>query len=558
MDSLEGKILGGMVTAEGQGRDDGGDQESKFDSDDGWRELKNALSEDEAEEAASGSDEFSASEGREYEGSNSDEGTDSSTTNGGGATPSFSHDKLARLTSYKDMVTYLEGTGRMHKVSSIGHYVGIIDGKPRVYKESELKAKFSHLSLADEPQRSLVAYWLRDNPNIQSCQKVDFLPGQPPMSDSVFNLFPGFPLSAEGGADCARLLKAWRAIGTSLCEGNDTYFGALEKYLAHMVQCPADNTTIPYGYSFVSRQGTGKDTFFDAVGRVVGCCCTNTSDAKSLFGEHAEGLYRKLLVIFNEVEGKSTKRYQDRIKELQTSETMVVNLKYERAKTVTNYARLIMLTNKADGIAVDSASGDRRNIIYKAEARFSDTTKYDDAFWRWLHKGFKSTAFVEHLHWHLLQVDLQGTSWVELRMSVLSPFYHNCITPVYVKFMRAFCESETCISAVHFKKGERVDGDKVKLRTSTMSNGCQAWLDGNCVGERVKHVRFKQGVEADFRSVVRPVLLNGNATWEFSKAETLAFIKSRWGGPSHGGPVPTPAPLVGDMTEEAFSNKYDI
>ena len=66
----------------------------------------------------------------------------------------------------------------------------------------------------------------------------------------------------------------------------------------------------------------------NAVGWVVKqCAYTNTSNAKTLFGKHAQSLYRKLFVVFNEVDGATTHRFENRIKDARTAETMVVNLK---------------------------------------------------------------------------------------------------------------------------------------------------------------------------------------------------------------------------------------
>ena len=101
----------------------------------------------------------------------------------------------------------------------------------------------------------------------------------------------------------------------------------------------------------------------DAIGNVIDKeHYITTSDPDDLFGTHAEGFYRKLLVNLNESEDKKTFQFEGNIKSFITEPTITVNPKFVRPSTVSNHARPIITTNKETPISNDVKSKDRRYV----------------------------------------------------------------------------------------------------------------------------------------------------------------------------------------------------
>jgi hypothetical protein len=64
-----------------------------------------------------------------------------------------------------------------------------------------------------------------------------------------------------------------------------------------------------------------------------------------------------------------------------TENTITVNAKFIRPMTILNLARLIMSSNKEDGINIDIKSGDRRTEAVIATQKYLEK-RYNFAFWK--------------------------------------------------------------------------------------------------------------------------------------------------------------------------------
>ena len=74
-------------------------------------------------------------------------------------------------------------------------------------------------------------------------------------------------------------------------------------FIANIFQEPTKRP--PVSIVINGKQGNGKNIFLDAIGNMIDKDhYITTSDPDDLFGTHAEGFYRKLLVNLNESEGK--------------------------------------------------------------------------------------------------------------------------------------------------------------------------------------------------------------------------------------------------------------
>ena len=111
----------------------------------------------------------------------------------------------------------------------------------------------------------------------------------PPDTD-VFNMFLRMKRDIYGkpSDNPDKMLKPNFDVVRELCGGEDDY----AKYMHYFI-------------AIKGKQVNGKNIFLDAIGYMTDKQhYITTSDPDDLFGTHAEGFYRKLLVNLNESEGK--------------------------------------------------------------------------------------------------------------------------------------------------------------------------------------------------------------------------------------------------------------
>jgi phage/plasmid-associated DNA primase len=170
----------------------------------------------------------------------------------------------------------------------------------------------------------------------------------------------------------------------------------------------------------------------DVIGSIIGKAhYITSSNPKDFFGDYAEGFYRKILVNINECEGKDTFDYEGKIKSFITENSITLNPKFVRQTTISNYARLIIFTNKPNPIPIDVRSKDRRFVVYQSTDKYLDK-KYGTTFWEKLIKYFQNPKFIACLYDDLNNIKLDGIKWKESRP----------ITKAYLEMCKLYIPTE--------------------------------------------------------------------------------------------------------------------
>ena len=65
-----------------------------------------------------------------------------------------------------------------------------------------------------------------------------------------------------------------------------------------------------------------------------------------------------------------------------------------------------------------------------------------------------------------------------------------------------------------------------RLNQESLTDCCNKFCQTNDTKMKVNHKEFKQGVENDFSNVIKPVKLNGIATWEFNSDKVLLKLSN--------------------------------
>jgi len=300
-----------------------------------------------------------------------------------------------------------------------------IGKKSCIFSEGNILTAFRHLITETKTKDDEIKevrftnIWLND-PKIKCYNKLDFIPynGFIPEQNNtkVFNLFTGYNpkiLSKYNEEKEDIILKPFFELGVELCGGVQDHFDYLLKYFSHMIQKP--NERIPICFIIKGKQGTGKNVFLNAIGKLIGKEHYITSaNPKDFFGDYAEGFYHKLLVNMNECEGKDTFDFEGKIKSFITEDTITINPKNVRPSQIRNMARVFIFTNKPNPIPIDVKSSDRRYTVYQTTDKYLNK-KYGTIFWKKLIEHFNKEEFIACLYNYLNKQKIDQFDWLGQR-----------------------------------------------------------------------------------------------------------------------------------------------
>tara|TARA_R110002153_G_scaffold557_1_gene2665 strand:- start:725 stop:3256 length:2532 start_codon:yes stop_codon:yes gene_type:complete len=204
------------------------------------------------------------------------------------------------------------------------------------------------------------------NSNIRKYEKTDFLP--PPLDCPInsYNTFTGFRAERIKTDYCNEnidifLNHMWNLTGGSLYDKDKVAQKYLINYLAHLIQKPGEIPKI--SLVFCSKQGVGKNLFFDNFGKkILGeQYLLSTADLDKVVGRFNINR-NKLLVVMDEAQGKDTFSNSEKIKNMIDAPSLVTEEKGITPTTMTNNGRYIFLSNGETPVKV--TQDDRRMVVF--------------------------------------------------------------------------------------------------------------------------------------------------------------------------------------------------
>ncbi|BBL75600.1 DUF5906 domain-containing protein [Methylomagnum ishizawai] len=241
--------------------------------------------------------------------------------------------------------------------------------------------------------------WLK-HPTRREYSHVVFTPGllDSEMPPGTFNLWRGWGLEPRPGYLHQSYLDMVRDV---ICAGDEEAYGYILGWMAHLVQYPAD---LP-GAALLLRSGqrTGKGTFAEALGQIVGLAhyieLTNTAHLTGQFSGH---LANALLVFANEATWGGDKAHEGALKAMITDPNALMEAKRENAAMVRNYKRVVIATNNSFPVPRDM--DDARFVVLDV----SEAHKEDHEYFGRI-KGDLQGGGLESLFYYLLyDVDITG------------------------------------------------------------------------------------------------------------------------------------------------------
>jgi phage/plasmid-associated DNA primase len=179
------------------------------------------------------------------------------------------------------------------------------------------------------------------------------------------------------------------------------------KWLAQLFKHPGSKPiTSPV---ITSVQGTGKNSFFDFIGKMMGdeLYCETADPDNVLFGRFSSAIERCKFVFIDEMESGTGFKNSAKLKALITNDHHTVEKKGLDAYKIKNYAAIGFASNNPCPVKVEGS--DRRFFSY-CPKKILDQTFFDN--WRvWTKDPQNARAVYDYL----MEQDIKGVDWIKDR-----------------------------------------------------------------------------------------------------------------------------------------------
>ena len=313
---------------------------------------------------------------------------------------------------YEDHKRMWEETGwkgaTYFKVRHPPMFVALIDeGRKweQMTKGDLLQNEEDHYFEEGKTRLSFARTWLEDQTK-KEFFGLCFRPKQePPVG--YFNLFRGFDIEPKAGS-----FEVFHRVLRLIANGDQRIFDYVENWAAHIIQKPYEKTRVAIVVQ--GRKGVGKDTYFNAVGKIFGSHFFNTSTPEdNVFHKFNSAIARILLVKFEEANFQNNKENEDKLKFIITSPTSVIEKKGHDAITLDSFINVVMTTNHE--VPLPITDDERRFVLFKMSEEqridLKDTPEVKhskEMFWRGVYAEIEKPETIAAYHHYLLHKDISN------------------------------------------------------------------------------------------------------------------------------------------------------
>ncbi len=249
------------------------------------------------------------------------------------------------------------------------------------FKDSEGKTK------------NKAAFWLK-HANRRSYKNLIFDPIRPGHYEGNYNIFSGFAIKPQQG-NCSLY---WEHVKNIICNGNESYFSYVKKWMAAVIQKP---NLLATALVLRGLQGTGKNKFVEYFGKIFGNYFLTINSLKHIVGRFNSHLQYAYLVLANEAIWGGDKREIGALKAIITDPWIFIEPKGKDGFQIKNCRHLIVCSNEDWAVPMDL--DDRRFFVLDVSSKHKEDIQYFKA----LHNQM-SNGGVEALLYDLLNEDLNN------------------------------------------------------------------------------------------------------------------------------------------------------
>ena len=265
-------------------------------------------------------------------------------------------------------------------------------------------------------------------------EMTDFIPYgvNDNMPDYIYNEFKGFDSELLDRPDDISWFLDF--IKENIANEDEDVKHYMIDYIAHMFQYPEVN---PQSCLVIrGESGVGKDTLIDFIELLMGSAndyVFRTADVFSVFPDKNGFnccLKNKLLIQFNETEGKDGVDIKEKLKDQITREHNNIHEKFKKEYKQRNYARIIVNSNNTSPLQV--MFDERKINIFKCSAK----NKGNRIYWKSIHDKKKSKRSLDSIYTYLMNRNLDNFNPLNApRTQSFINDISNAI-PIYARFLQ--------------------------------------------------------------------------------------------------------------------------
>jgi putative DNA primase/helicase len=375
----------------------------------------------------------------------------------------LSDDDLTKLVNLNKKYAHVTVGGK-HKVVSTKPCP--VDGKSlHLESLSEFKSYFLHEDKING--LNVGEAWLSWQGKVFKPDGISFFPKVDLCPMSIYNLFDGFPLTAQKG-DVTPFINH---INEVICNKDIVAGQFVIGFLAHMLQKPNEKPSV--AIVMKSVEGTGKGTMFEPLKKILGAYAVQVNGAYQLTGRFNSVVANKLLVFADEVD-LTDGRTADKLKGLISEPRLSLERKGIDPIQVPNLCRFIFASNHET--VIKAGNRERRYLVLEPSSKFAQNTVYFNQLWQWIKANGAHYLYEYLLNYDLTNFDPRRApitkALLEEKLANLSPY-------------QEFLMSEL--------NQERPFDGMIRMQTKQMTDKCRQWLETNNYNESIPKIRSALG-----------------------------------------------------------------
>ena len=392
------------------------------------------------------------------------------------------------------------------------------------YQENVMKKGADGSFHETTEDKKFITNWL-DDADRKTMLKIDFVPeGKykicPP---DIYNIFKGFESRIlDIDNDQARsVIDRFITHLDLLCGHEEEATNYLLDYIADMIQNPQKLPEV--ALIFKSKQGLGKDLMINYLEKMIGEeYVFRTSDiTRDIFGTFNPAVRGKLLVQFNELQGREGFAHKERFKDFITADKLNINEKNVKQFTIKNSIRPIVFSNNLNPIEIPA--DDRRFVCFKGGDLIAPEKRNE--YYNPLFDNLKNPVYVDYLYSYFTERDI---SQLDLkRQRPITQAYKNMKdsnTPPLTKYLYELLTQEQPVIPM---KPSKKDKGIFVAPVQAFINNYQNWYAKVYKEERFSK-KATNDMLLDMNFIKKRVEVKGRGriwTYQFDKEDILHVLE---------------------------------
>jgi len=268
--------------------------------------------------------------------------------------------------------------------------------------------------------------WIQDE-NQRTYERLTYKP-KGDVEPNEYNLWTKFAVDPVANADLLAPVFRLREV---ISNYDHKVIWFIERWLATIIQTPWKKTDVCLVFS--GEQGSGKDTFWDFVGGILGETYYFKTDSpeNNVMANFNTGTERCVLVKFEEASYVTNKANAEKLKSKITNKHENYTKKGQDPVSLPDYRNFVMTTNQQVPVHIEQT--DRRFML--VETANDKVGKHE--FWNEIHKALANPEVKAAYHAHLMSLDV--SDFEPQRDRVKTAYYEQvkqAFTPTHARWFQ--------------------------------------------------------------------------------------------------------------------------